>query len=184
MDFMNAETLKHRLKVLYMLDHAVMPDAEEYLRIVHHSQNEAFEEYEVDNGAGDKLMVRFYDFGVIVKGFDHENELNQIGSDEWDDSFFDRMFEGAPDAFISELSEKDHDTTTFCLWYLNETGKWYQNEVEDNDGGKSFLTGFLFESAEELLDWAKYYYGKSFNEAVVKKLYETEQLPEEPLINN
>ena len=180
MNYMDVETLKHKLKVLHVLDQAIKPDEpDEYMRFIRYSRNEAYEQYVIDNGAGDKLMVRFFEIGVFVKGFDHENELNQWAADEWDDDFFTRMFAGAPGAFVGSLTEEEHDCTTFCMWYLSETGEWYQNEVIGNNGGKSFLMGYLPESPEELTDWAEDYYGKSLNEAVIKKLFETAELSEE-----
>ena len=179
MDFISVETLKHRIRVLYLLSAAMRPPEEEDLRFVHYDKKEEYEQYVIDNGAGDNLMIRFTEQGVFVKGFDHENGLNQFGADEWDESFFTRMFAGAPDTFIQSLTEYEHDTSTFCLWYLNETGKWYQNEVEGNDGGKDFLMGYLPQSAEDLLDWAGYYYNRVFNKTIFEKLFEQEELSEE-----
>lgn len=178
-DFIDAATLKHRIKVLYLLSDAMTPPDEEYLRFVIYKENEAYEQYVIDNGAGDELMIRFTEKGVFVKGFDHENELNQYGADEWDEDFFTQMFAGVPDDFVGSLTKEEHDFSTFCLWYLNETGKWYQNEVIGNDGGKDFLIGYLPQSAEDLLDWAGDYYNKDFDKAIIEKLFEEEKLSEE-----
>ncbi len=176
LDFIDPDTLKHRIKVLYMLSDAMTPPDEEYLRLVRHDENEVYEQYVIDNGAGDELMVRFFEQGVFVKGFDHENELNQFGADEWDNSFFAKMFHGVPDSFMETLTSDEKDTSTFCLWHLNETGEWLQNEVAGNDGGKSFLVGYLPKSADDLLEWAGHYYGKKFNETVIRKLFERAEL--------
>ena len=181
-NFIDVDTLKHRLKVLYLLSDAMTPPDKEYLRFVIHDEKEGYEQYVIDNGAGDNLMVRFTKKGVFVKGFDHENEFNQFGADEWDESFFTQMFAGVPDDFVESLTEDEHDASTFCLWYLNEKGEWYQNEIEGNDGGKDFLMGYLPESAEDLLDWAGDYYNRAFNEAIIEKLFEQEELSEKEML--
>lgn len=183
MHFMDVDLLRHRLKVLCLLSDAMTEPDEEYLRFVRHNENEAYEQYVIDNGAGDKLMVRFYEQGVLIKGFDHENELNQFGADEWDEGFFAKMFSGVPKAFMESLTKDELDYSTFCLWYMNDTGEWYQNEVVGNDGGKGFLLGYLPESPEDLLDWAGDYYEEEFDEAVIRRLFESAELSDNDKAN-
>ena len=66
MNYMDVETLKHKLKVLHVLDQAIKPDEpDEYMRFIRYSRNEAYEQYVIDNGAGDELMVRFFEIGVL-----------------------------------------------------------------------------------------------------------------------
>ena len=57
------------------------------------------------------------------------------------------------------------------------SAKQVKNEVEGNDGGKDYLLGYLPLSVQDLVDW-RYYYGKTLNEAVLEKLYETAELSE------
>ena len=178
MEFMDVETLRHKIKVLYVLDDVMIsPMGDDDLRLVRHKTTELYEEYFIDNGGGNKMMIRFFEQGVLVKGFDHENELNQFGADEWDNGFFIRMFAVVPDSIMATLTENDRDCSTFCMWYSNDTGEWYQNEVEGNDGGKDYLLGYLPQSVQDLVDW-RYYYGKTLNESVLEKLYKTAELSE------
>ena len=87
MEFIDIETLKHRLKVLYILDNTLIPPENDYLRLVQYDENEEYKQYIINNGLGDVLMVRFMEQGVFIKGFDHENELNQFAADEWNNGY-------------------------------------------------------------------------------------------------
>lgn len=187
MENMDIVSLEHKLKVLNCLDEAVTPPDKDWLRIATSGADDRMRWYIIDNGSGDQLMALFCDTGVLLKGFDHENEWNQFGADEWDDAFFDKMFAGIPENLWNLLNEEERDNTTFCMWYLKETGRWYQNEQEGNDGGKEFLLGYLPDDAEALMEWATGYYEKDFNKAVMERLFQTAELSAEDrelLINN
>lgn len=120
--------------------------------------------------------------GVLIKGFDHENELNQFAADEWDNVFFEHTYAGLPEEFAELLDEDDRDNTTFCMWCMDDTDIWVQNETEDNDGGKDFLLGYIFKTPEEWIDWAKYYYEAEIAQEIVQKVYNEKNLTEEDVV--
>lgn len=124
----------------------------------------------------------FTENGVLLKGFDHENELNQFAADEWDNSFFEHIFEGLTEEFEELLDENDRDNTTFCMWCMDDTDIWTQNEIENNDGGKGFLLGYIFKTPEEWSDWAEGYYEVEIAQEVVQKVYNDDNLMEEDVM--
>ena len=83
MDWHNMRT---RLEALYVLDNALTGSSEESLRLVQKKEIDSNLNYVLDNGAGDWLSVVFTETIVLVKGFAHENSLNQFVADEWNQS--------------------------------------------------------------------------------------------------
>ena len=84
--------LERYLKAMAMLDIIMLSKEKAWLRLISFSKNEKLYTYVVDNGGGDDLKVMFTENGVLMKGFDHENELNQFAADKWDNSFFEHIF--------------------------------------------------------------------------------------------
>ena len=178
--------IRRSLRAMNILDALATPSEDDWLRIISSGVSENKNVwYIIDNGSGDALTVLFTETGVFIKGFDHENELNQFAADEWDSTFFDRVFSGVPKEMLDLLTEEEPDYTTFCMWYLNESDEWYQNEVDGNDGGKEYLLGYIHQSAKSFYDWAVEYYDREFDYDIIKKLFENGSLlPEEILILN
>ena len=94
MKYMDWDNMHTRLEALYILDNALTDPSEDDLRLVRKKKLDSNLKYVIDNGAGDSLSVIFTETVVLVKGFAHENSLNQFASDEWNQSIIDRMYEG------------------------------------------------------------------------------------------
>ena len=138
------------------------------------------------NGAGDEYYIYFSEYGAIIKGFDHESEMNLCDEPE-------EVWKGVLDAVPSEFDNFLQDDafpreyTTFCLWNLNNNPKWqtgqieYPNDDEKADGSNWML--FLLDgSPETYRDWAKTYYNKEICLETVKKIYSCEPLSEEMVV--
>lgn len=181
--YIDKDKLRRSLKALNILDVIAAPPEDDWLRIINSGvseDNTAW--YIIDNGSGDELMVLFGEIGVFIKGFDHENDLNQFAADEWDAAFFEHMFSGLPKEMLDLLTEDERDNTTFCMWYLDESGEWNQNEADGNDGGKNYLLGYIHQSAKSFYDWAVEYYDREFDYNIIQKLFETGSLPPEEIL--
>lgn len=176
---MDIKSLRHRLDVMTYLDEILTPEDDDSLRMFTKGEEEGYQWYIMDDGSGDSFMVLFSDLGVVLKGFEHENELNQFAADEWNNAFFENMFQGMPKKMYDLLTADERDNTTFCTWYLNAAGKWYENVIEDNDGGKEYLLGYIPENVEDLINWASDYYEKDFNEEVMEQLFNNAVLTDE-----
>lgn len=180
--YLTKKELEKYLKAMVILDVVMTSKKEAWLRLISlHKQEKAYT-YVVDNGSGDSLTVIFTEKSVLVKGFDHENELNQFAADEWDNEFFEYTYANLPEEFTKLLDEDDRDNTTFCMWCMDDTDMWMQNETEGNDGGKSFLLGYVCKTSEDWADWAKYYYEAEIAMEVVQKVYNEEELTEEDVV--
>ena len=180
--YITRRELERYLKAMAILDIAMISKEDAWLRLVSFSKKEKASFYIFDNGSGDNLLVMFTENGVLLKGFDHENELNQFAADEWDNSFFEHIFAGLPEEFEEFLDEGDRENTTFCMWCMDDTDIWIQNEVDNNDGGKGFLLRYIHKTPKEWSEWAKDYYEAEFKQEVVQKIYNEETLTEEDIV--
>ncbi len=180
--------LKKFLNAMAVLDVVMQAKEQAWLRRVNVSSIGKAPAFVLDNGSGDELVVIFTENGALIKGFDHESEYNQFAADEWDDAFFEYTFSGLPEEFAELLDEDSRDNTTFCMWCMDDTDMWVQNEQEindedeDDDAGKDFLLGFIRRTPEEWCDWAKDYYETEIASDVVKKVYNGEPLTEEDVV--
>ena len=174
MKYLNPEELKKYLDIFLFVDAALIPAPEDaWLRLISSeiSENDALW-YLFHNGGGDEMQICFSENAVMIKGFDHENELNQFARDLPDADFFPHLYRGVPEELLGLFTEDELETATFFMWYLNDTGQWYQNEFPDNDGGKACLLGYIAQSAEEFLEWAQEYYeGAPVDAETIQKLY-------------
>ena len=91
------------------------------------------------------------------------------------------MFADIPDDLMKLLTDDERDNTTFCMWYIYETGKWYQNEYDGNDGGKEYLLGYIPDSLEKFIEWATDYFEEDFNIEIMEKIFETAELTDEDM---
>ncbi len=172
--------LNKYLKVMAILDTIMI--AEDWLRLVSVVTMDNGYQYIIDNGSGDTVNVIFHEAGTLIKGFDHENELNQFAADEWDDEFFTSTYEGVPDEIMDLLDEEAYENMTFCMWCTDETDEWIQNETEDDDGGREYLLGYIRQNAEDWCEWASDYYDVELDERIVEKVYNGEELSEEDIL--
>lgn len=78
MNMIEKSRLEHCLKSAALLDI--------WLRLtICNISNDEFT-YMIDNGSEATLTIWFTQSGVMIKGFDHENSLNQFAADEWKDN--------------------------------------------------------------------------------------------------
>lgn len=176
--YLSPKELSDSLKAMTVLDIIMVPEGEEWLRRVRKFPEG--ESYYISNGSGDEMDIFFEENGIFIKGFDHENELNQFAADEWDETFFNETYAGVPKNFLEIYENKEAlDCMTFCMWYDYETGCWKQNITEDNDGGKSYLLSFICKNEKEWAEWAEDYYETDVDIAAAQKVYNGEPLTEE-----
>ena len=159
---MNWGNKKASLEALYLLDSALLEPGEEYLRLISKTKNENILRYKVDNGQGDLLDVIFTQDAVLIRGFDHENELNQFSASIWDQSVIDKIYEGVEPKFSS------YD------------GAEHQNLVGGNNGGR-WLLAYTFDSFDKFSEFVKGYYEINFDDDMLKKLYESGELSQEDI---
>lgn len=159
--------MRKSLEALFVLDNALTDPSEEYLRLVHKKEIDSNLKYEIDNGAGDSLSVIFTETAVLIKGFAHENSLNQFASDEWNQSIIDRMYEGLDEKWKNLFSVEERKQTTFFIWY---DGEVHQNQPDGNDGGR-WLLGYAFDTYERFREFVAEYYSMEFDEHLLEKLY-------------
>ena len=89
---MDWNKMKNNLEALYVLDNALTDPAKDYLRLVRKNESDTETRYVIDNGGGDTLDVIFTPDAIVIKGFDHENSLNQFAADEWNQKIINHMF--------------------------------------------------------------------------------------------
>ena len=78
LEFKNWGNKEASLEALYLLDSVFLEPDEEYLRLISKKEDKNILRYVVDNGQGDLLDVIFTREAVLVRGFDHESELNAL----------------------------------------------------------------------------------------------------------
>ena len=161
-------------EALYLLDSALTEPDEEHLRLISKKEDENSLRYVVDNGQGDLLDVIFTREVVLVRGFDHENELNALSAGK---SVVEQIYSGEAAKFRSYFLPDEIEQTTFFIWY---DGAEHQNLVGGNNGGR-WLLGYAFDDLAKFSDFVKGYYEIDFDDEMLKKLYEKGELEKEKL---
>lgn len=137
----------------------------------------------VRNGSGDEYFTFFNKDGVIIKGFDHESEMNVCDEPE---QVWKGVLNDVPNEFEKFLTDKafPREYTTFCLWRLDSEGDWktgniqYPKDSETADGS-SWLLFLLDGKPETYLDWATDYYERSLSAETVERIYRHKPITEE-----
>ena len=167
MKYMDWDNMHTSLEALYVLDNALTASSEDDLRLVRKKKLGSNLKYVIDNGAGDSLSVIFTETAVLVKGFAHENSLNQFTADEWNQNIIDKMYEGIDEKLINLFSVTERDKTTFFIWY---DGEVHQNQTDENDGGH-WLLRYAFDTYERFREFVTEYYSIKFDDNLLRKLY-------------
>jgi len=162
------------LEALYVPDSALLEPDEEHLRLISKTKGENSLRYKVDNGQGDLLDVIFTSKAVLVRGFDHENELNSLSAGS-DKSVVEQIYSGEAAKFRSYFLPDEIEQTTFFIWY---DGEEHQNLVAGNNGGR-WLLSYAFDDFDKFSDFVKGYYDINFDDEMLKKLYEKGELSQE-----
>lgn len=177
--YLMPEKLASCLRAMAVLDIIMVPEEDSWLRLVGRYNSLG---YRLDNGSGDELDILFEENGIFIKGFDHEDELNQFAADKWDETFFKETYAGIPQNFLDIYKDKDRlHSMTFCMWYDFNARCWKQNVTEGMDGGMDYLLSFICESAGEWEEWGKDYYNEEINCKVVEKVYAGQVLTAEDI---
>ena len=174
MSFKNWGNMQASLEALYVLDSAFLEPDEEYLRLISKKEDENSLRYVVDNGQGDLLDVIFTREAVLVRGFDHESELNSLSTDK---SVIEQIYSGEAAKFRSYFLLDEIEQTTFFIWY---DGAEHQNLVGGNSGGR-WLLSYAFDEFDKFSEFVKGYYEIEFDDEMLKKLYEKGELEKEKL---
>ena len=109
---------------------------------------------------------------VLVRGFDHENELNSLSAGK---SVVEQIYSGEAAKFRSYFLPDEIEQTTFFIWY---DGTEHQNLVGGNNGGR-WLLGYAFDDFAKFSEFVKGYYEIEFDDEMLKKLYEKGELEKE-----
>lgn len=175
------QELETFLKAQVILDIIMNSEEDSWLRLVQRYTSDT-PAYCVSDGSGNEMDIFFEENGVFIKGFDHENELNQYAKEEWDDQFFKETYEGIPSNFLDIYEDEDSlMEMTFCMWYDNQTGKWNQTIVEGDDGGKDFILSYICSNADQWIEWAEDYYEMDIDKSIVEKAYQKKPLTAEDI---
>ena len=130
--YMDWDNMRSSLEALFVLDNALTEPEDDDIRLVRKYEDKQTVKYIVDNGMGDILTVIFSETAVLVKGFAHENSLNQFAAAEWNQGIIDMMYEGLDEKMKNMFTDDERQETTFFIWY---DGEGHQNKIDDNDGG-------------------------------------------------
>ena len=175
------QELETFLKAQAIWDIIMNSEEDSWLRLVQRYTSDT-PAYCVSDGSGHEMDIFFEENGVFIKGFDHQNELNQYAKEDWDDEFFKETYEGIPSNFLDIYEDEDSlMEMTFCMWYDNQTGKWNQTIVEGDDGGKDFILSYICSNADQWIEWAEDYYEMDIDKSIVEKVYQKKPLTAEDI---
>ena len=172
--YMDWDYMHSSLEALFVLDNALTEPEDDDLRLIWKFETDNMIKYIVDNGAGDKLTVLFTETAVLIKGFAHENSLNQFAASEWNQGIIDMMYEGLDEKMKNMFTDDERQETTFFIWY---DGEVHQNQIEGNDGGR-WLLGYAFDTYERFKEFATDYYDIEFDNDLLRQLYTCSNLSE------
>ena len=172
--YMDWDNMHSSLEALFVLDNALTEPEDDDLRLIRKFETDNMIKYIVDNGAGDKLTVLFTEIAMLIKGFAHENSLNQFAAAEWNQGIIDRMYEGLDEKMKNMFTDDERQETTFFIWY---DGEVHQNKIDDNDGGY-WLLGYAFDTYERFKEFATDYYDIEFDNDLLSQLYTCSNLSE------
>ena len=172
--YMDWDNMRSSLEALFVLDNALTEPEDDDIRLVRKYEDKETVKYIVDNGVGDILTVIFSETAVLVKGFAHENSLNQYAADEWNQSIIDKMYYGLDEKLKNLFTDDEMKETTFFIWY---DGEVHQNQIEGNDGGR-WLLGYAFDTYERFKEFATDYYDIEFDNDLLRQLYTCSNLSE------
>ena len=147
--YMDWNNMLIHLEALYVLDNALTEPEDDDLRLIRKFETDNMIKYIVDNGAGDKLTVLFTETAVLIKGFAHENSLNQFAAAEWNQGIIDMMYDGLDEKMKNMFTDDERQETTFFIWY---DGEVHQNQIEGNeeDAGYSDMLSVLMRDSRSL----------------------------------
>ena len=172
--YMDWDYMHSSLEALFVLDNALTEPEDDDLRLIWKFETDNMIKYIVDNGAGDKLTVLFTETAVLIKGFAHENSLNQFAAAEWNQGIIDMMYEGLDEKMKNLFTDDERQETTFFIWY---DGEVHQNQIEGNDGGLWLLV-YAFDTYERFKEFATDYYDIEFDNDLLRQLYTCSNLSE------
>lgn len=172
--YIDWDNMHSSLEALFVLDNALTEPEDDDLRLIRKFETDNMIKYVVDNGAGDKLTVLFTETAVLIKGFAHENSLNQFAAAEWNQGIIDMMYEGLDEKIKNMFTDDERQETTFFIWY---DGEVHQNKIDDNDGGY-WLLGYAFDTYERFKEFATDYYDIEFDNDLLRQLYTCSNLSE------
>ncbi|MCL1923208.1 MAG: hypothetical protein FWG15_05050 [Propionibacteriaceae bacterium] len=130
--------------------------------------------FHYDTGSGDSLFVIFFEYGCLMKGFDHESEFSPHSRPDF--SIWPGIYNEVPPSMLTELKDPmyEFEEVTFCVWWEDLTPGWTIGEITHpsiDEDGLSYLTGCLYGTAEEYVDWAQDYFERDIPREVVEHLY-------------
>ena len=175
--------LKNLCQSLAMLDAIMQPEWDYRYSSFNSKWNAGEMLATMRNGGGDEYYTFFNEHGAIIKGFDHESEMNLCDEPE---EVWKGVLDDVPKEFESFTADEafPREYTTFCLWLLDAEGVWKTGDIQYSEKGETadgsgWLLFLLDGVPETYCNWAKGYYGKDFDVEIVEKIYRRNPLTEE-----
>lgn len=182
-EFLTVEKIEQSMRAATLLDMIMTPPEDEWLRVVNAGRDGKLLWFIYNNGSGDRMWVYLQGENAVIKGFDHENELSPFAAEKRDEEqLYERWSIGMPQGLYKLFTDEELEETTFCLWTTDGGKTWQDNALPDNDGGRDWLTGFIFPDAEKLRDWADSYYDATLPAGLLAKLFERGELSAEEML--
>lgn len=172
MKYITVKRLRTMLDISEQIGIVMVEKNKDWLRLISSEKmKNGIVKYMFDSGGGDTALIYFKEDKAFIKGFDHENEYNQIANYDEVESpkFFKQIYKDVPCEFFELLDEEEIEETTFVLWNIDGSDEWQHNKMED-DGGFEYL----FDSYCDLtkLHDSLEYYTETTNEMDINFLYE------------
>ena len=172
MKYITVKQLRTRLDVSEQIGIVMVEKKEAWLRLISSEKvQNGIVKYMYNSGGGDTASIYFKDDIAFIKGFDHENEYNQIANYDEVKSpkFFKQVYKDAPCEFFELLDEEEVEETTFALWNLDDSDDWQHNKMEEDGGFEYLFDKYL--DLSKLYDSLEYYTDIT-NEFDINFLYE------------
>lgn len=181
--YLSVHELKKCMIAFVKMEIIVVPKIDSWLRLASFNKINDIYHFLIDNGSGDEVSIYIKDDKAFIKGFDHESDLSPY---QFDDSshILEKIYLNSPKEFKNLLDDENIYNTTFAMWNLSTGDEWNFNKLSnEDDGGREFLLGYIFDSAEHYLEWAKDYHDVSFDLKIINDIYNETDITKEMLKN-
>jgi len=138
--------------------------------------------FTIDDSGGDHYYILFSADGCIIKGFDHECEVNPYNYDESfpvPDCITEHDFyKGVPDELMALINDPhlkiEKELVTFCVWQSVDDIEWHfaPSTIPKNwyDGTDTFL--YYSQNLEQYREWFKDYYLTEIDNDILQSIFD------------
>lgn len=150
----NPRRLKNILKALTIIDIIMVPEENDWARVVNGDMH-GVPGFTISDGIGNDAHIFFNDDRAVIRGFYHESDLSPYNLKN-PKPFLDTIYRNIPGDLFGYIKDVSDDVT-FCMW-CDRSGTWYENAHVSEDGGKANLFDYITDNAEEWISFAQDYY--------------------------